>query len=102
MADTNHRLRVWPGKPYPLGATFDGTGVNFALFSEHATKVELCLFNETTDTKEHTRIQLPERTDLVFHGYFPDIEPGQLYGYRVHGDYDPEHGDRFNPYKLLL
>jgi isoamylase len=95
-------MRVWPGKPYPLGATWDGSGVNFALFSEHGSKVELCLFEDITDTKEQIRIALPEKTDLVFHGYFPDVEPGQLYGYRVHGDYDPEHGHRFNPYKIVL
>ena len=102
MADTNHRLRVWPGKPYPLGATFDGAGVNFSLFSEHATKVELCLFDNVDDTTETHRIALPEHTDMVWHGYFPDIEPGQLYGFRVHGPYQPENGHRFNPNKVVL
>src|SRR3954470_24247031 len=82
-------MRVWPGRPYPLGATWDGAGVNFAIYSEHAAKVELCLFNSIEDAHEAQRILLPERTDMVWHGYFPDIEPGQLYGYRIHGPYDP-------------
>src|SRR4051794_23013732 len=80
-------MRIWPGRPYPLGATFDGAGVNFALFSEHATKVELCLFDDREDLKETHRIVLPEYTDMVWHGYFPDVEPGQLYGFRVHGPF---------------
>src|SRR5918999_4943627 len=95
-------MRVWPGRPYPQGATWDGSGVNFALFSEHATKVELCLFDSVDDKKESRRITLPEHTDLVWHGYFPDIEPAQLYGYRVHGPYDPKNGHRFNPNKVVL
>jgi len=95
-------MRVWPGRPYPLGATFDGAGVNFALFSEHATKVELCLFGSNEDSKEGERIQLPEQTDQVWHCYLPDAEPGQLYGFRVHGPYDPPHGHRFNPSKIVL
>lgn len=95
-------LRVWPGKSYPLGATWDGAGVNFALFSENATKVELCLFDSVDDKQEAVRIELPEQTDMVWHGYFPDLQPGQLYGYRVHGPYDPANGHRFNPNKLLL
>src|SRR3569623_794042 len=94
-------MRVWPGRPYPLGATWDGAGVNFASFSEHATKVELCLFDSADATEESYRITLPECTDMVWHGYFPDIEPGQLYGYRVHGPYEPQNGHRFNPNKLL-
>jgi glycogen operon protein len=102
MAETNHRLRIWPGKPYPLGATFDGAGVNFSLFSEHATKVELCLFEGVDDTKETHRIALPEHTDMVWHGHFPDVGPGQLYGFRVHGPYEPEKGHRFNPNKVVL
>jgi len=96
------RMRVWPGKPYPLGATWDGAGVNFALYSEHATKVELCLFDSVDNTKESQRIPLRERTDLVWHGYLPDVEPGQLYGYRVYGPYDPKNGHRFNPNKIIL
>src|SRR2546423_1187777 len=95
-------MRVWPGRPYPLGATWDGAGVNFALFSEHAHQVELCLFNSPEDKNESHRLRLPEQTDLVWHGYFPDIEPGQLYGYRVHGPYDPSKGHRFNPNKIVL
>ncbi len=92
---------VWPGNPYPLGATWDGNGVNFALFSEHAERVELCLF-DPKGRHELARIPLPERTDWVWHGYLPQIRPGQLYGYRVHGPYQPEAGHRFNPNKLLL
>jgi isoamylase len=95
-------MRVWPGRPYPLGATFDGAGVNFALFSEHAAKVELCLFSSQEESKETERIQLAEQTDQVWHCYLPDAEPGQLYGYRVHGPYDPVHGHRFNPNKIVL
>ncbi len=96
-----HDYAVWPGNPYPLGATWDGGGVNFALFSEHAEKVELCLF-DPKGRREIDRIPLPERTDLVWHGYLPQVRPGQLYGYRVHGPYQPEAGHRFNPHKLLL
>jgi glycogen operon protein len=91
-----------PGKPYPLGATIDGRGTNFALFSEHAERVELCLFDSPDDATESERITLPERTDMVWHGYLPGIVPGQLYGYRVYGPYDPEHGHRFNPHKVLF
>ncbi len=95
-------MRVWPGRPYPQGATWDGGGVNFAMFSEHATKVELCLFDSTTARKETYRIPLPEQTDMVWHGYLPDVYPGQLYGYRVYGPYEPNNGHRFNPKKVLL
>jgi isoamylase len=95
-------MRVWPGRPYPLGATWDGAGVNFALFSEHAEKVELCFFNSPKSREASTTIALPDYSDMVFHGYLPDIEPGQLYGYRVHGPYDPSNGHRFNPSKVLL
>ena len=69
---------VWPGRPYPLGASWDGAGVNFSIFSEHATKVELCLFRDVDDGKEHFCIPLPEQTDMVWHGYLPDVHPGQL------------------------
>ncbi|KPC54436.1 glycogen debranching protein GlgX [Amantichitinum ursilacus] len=89
------------GSPVPQGASWDGNGVNFALFSAHATKVELCLFDDSGQT-ELERIELPEYTDEVWHGYIPDLAPGQVYGYRVHGPYDPEAGHRFNPNKLLL
>jgi isoamylase len=92
---------MWPGKPYPLGATWDGEGVNFALYSEHADKVEVCLF-DNLGKREIARISLPEQTDMVWHGYMPEGRPGQLYGFRVHGPYAPEQGQRFNPHKLLL
>ena len=92
---------VWPGRPYPRGATWDGEGVNFALFSEHADKVELCLF-DPSGRRELQRITLPERTNHVWHGYLPEARPGLLYGYRVHGPYEPARGHRFNPHKLLL
>src|SRR5947209_16179559 len=95
-------MRVWPGRSYPLGATWDGAGVNFALFSEHATKVELCLFSDSEATTESERIALPEHTDQVWHAYLPDVQPEQLYGYRVHGPYEPAKGHRFNPRKLVL
>jgi len=94
-------ITIFPGKPYPLGATWDGEGVNFALFSEHAERVELCLF-ESKGRRETARMDLPEQTDQVWHGYLPDARPGLLYGYRVHGPYRPEQGLRFNPHKLLL
>jgi isoamylase len=95
------RMEVWPGQPYPLGATWDGEGVNFALFTEHASKVELCIF-DPTGNQEIARVALPEYTDQVWHGYLPDARPNLLYGYRVHGPYDPQNGHRFNPNKLLL
>ncbi|HEV7266972.1 MAG TPA: glycogen debranching protein GlgX [Falsiroseomonas sp.] len=93
--------RVREGLPFPLGASWDGLGVNFALFSAHASKVELCLFDETGE-RELERIELPEFTDEVWHGYLPDARPGTVYGYRVHGPHAPEAGHRFNPNKLLL
>ncbi|MFN0127260.1 MAG: glycogen debranching protein GlgX [Verrucomicrobiales bacterium] len=93
---------VWPGRPAPLGATFDGNGVNFALFSDHATQVELCLFDGPDESRESARLTLPERTDQVWHGYVPGLGPGQVYGYRVHGPYDPSRGLRFNAHKVLL
>jgi isoamylase len=95
-------MRVWPGRPYPLGATWDGAGVNFALFSETAEKVELCLFDSADDTQETHRIVLPEQSDQVWHAYLPDIQPEQLYGYRVYGPYKPAEGHRFNPNKVVL
>ena len=93
---------IWPGQPYPLGATWDGQGVNFALYSERATTVELCLFDSPEAEHEAERIRMPEYTDRVWHVYLPGLQPGQLYGYRVYGPYDPEHGPRFNPAKLLV
>jgi isoamylase len=95
-------MRVWPGRPYPLGATWDGIGVNFALFSANAQAVELCLFREEDDLEEAAKIQITERTDQVWHCYLPDARPGQYYGYRVHGPYAPNAGLRFNPSKLLI
>jgi isoamylase len=92
-------MEVWPGSAYPLGATYDGTGTNFALFSEVAEGVELCLFD---DEGAETRVWLPERDAFVWHGYLPNVGPGQRYGYRVHGPYDPSQGLRSNPHKLLL
>ena len=94
-------VRLSAGAPYPLGATWDGRGTNFALFSANAEKVELCLF-DSQGRREIERITLPERTEDVWHGYLNDVVPGQLYGYRVHGRYDPERGLRFNPHKLLI
>jgi isoamylase len=93
-------VRVWRGHPYPLGATWDGTGVNFAIFTENATDVELCLFD--ADGGNERRIRMVEQTDLVWHSYLPDLRPGQRYGYRVHGPYRPQEGHRFNPHKLLI
>jgi isoamylase len=96
-----YAARIAEGIPYPLGATWNGVGVNFALFSAHATKVELCLF-DATGREEIERIELPEYTDEVWHVFVPDLKPGAVYGYRVHGPYAPEEGHRFNPNKLLL
>src|SRR5579859_5263643 len=93
--------RVWPGRPSPIGATWDGLGVNFALFSRHATAVDLCLF-ESADGSETSRIPLQGHMDHVWHAYLPDARPGELYGYRVHGPFDPARGHRFNPHKLLI
>jgi glycogen operon protein len=96
-------MRIWPGRSYPLGATWDGAGVNFALFVENPeVKVELCFFDPDEPGKETGRFRLKEHTDQVWHGYFPDVQPGQLYGFRVHGPYDPAKGVRFNGNKLLL
>ncbi|WP_431270806.1 glycogen debranching protein GlgX [Dankookia sp. P2] len=95
------RSRIREGSPFPLGATWDGLGVNFALFSANATKVELCLFDDAGE-RELERVELPEYTDEVWHGYLPEARPGTIYAYRVHGPYAPEEGHRFNPNKLLL
>ena len=93
--------RVREGLPNPLGATWDGKGVNFALFSANATRVEVCLFDERGE-QETARLELPEYTNEIWHGYVPDVAPGDIYGFRVHGPYEPEKGHRFNPNKLLL
>jgi glycogen operon protein len=98
---TLRKARVREGLPFPLGATWTGLGVNFALFSANATKVELCLFDEQGQN-EIERVELPEFTDEVWHGFLPDARPGSIYGYRVHGTYEPENGHRFNPNKLLI
>jgi isoamylase len=95
------RVPVREGHPFPLGATWDGLGVNFAVFSAHATRVEVCLFDNDGNT-ELERIELPEYTDEVWHGYLPDAHPGTVYGFRVHGPYEPDVGHRFNPNKLLI
>jgi isoamylase len=94
-------LVVWPGRPYPLGATWDGEGVNFAIFSEHAEQVELCLFDESGRREIH-HVPIREQTDQVWHCYLPEARPGVLYGYRIRGPYDPAKGFRFNHHKLLL
>ena len=93
---------IWPGQPYPLGAKFDGRGVNFAIFSENAEEVTLCLFHEAEDPTEYAQIRLKEYTDHVWHAYVPGLPPGTIYGYRMQGPFDPVHGYRFNPHKLLL
>jgi isoamylase len=92
-------MKVWPGQPFPLGAVYDGAGTNFSVFSEIAEKVDLCLFDEQANEQ---RIQLPEVTGYCWHGYLPTVEPGQLYGFRIHGPWDPLRGHRCNPAKLLL
>ena len=101
MTRSRSKSPVWPGLPYPLGASWDGAGVNFALFSANAEKVELCLYDRD-GAREIDRIALPEHTDGVWHGYLPGGRPGMLYGYRVSGPYEPERGHRFNPHKLLI
>ncbi len=101
MPFTINSARLREGSPDPRGATWDGLGVNFSLFSAHATKVELCLFDDTGQT-ELERVELPEYTNEIWHGYLPDARPGTTYGYRVHGPYEPEAGHRFNPNKLVL
>ena len=92
-------MNMWPGQPYPLGTTYDGAGTNFAIFSEVAHRVELCLFD---DSGCETRCELPEVTGFVWHGYLPNVGPGQRYGFRVHGPWSPEQGHRCNASKLLI
>ena len=86
-------LKIWPGQPYPLGATWDGVGTNFSVYSEVASRVELCLFD---DAGNQTAIDLPEMTAFIWHGYLPNVHPGQRYGYRIHGPWDPQNGRRCN------
>src|SRR3954469_14594572 len=93
--------RLEPGKPDPLGATWDGLGVNFAVFSANASAIDLCLF-DPSGRRERARLPMPECTDEVWHGYLPEAKPGLVYGYRAHGPYEPRKGHRFNPQKLLL
>src|SRR6478672_7486214 len=93
---------IYPGGPFPLGATWDGQGVNFALFAENATGVDLCLFDSAEEKIETERIRINEVSHHVWHVYLPQAKPGQLYGYRVYGPYEPENGHRFNPNKLLI
>ena len=95
-------MTVWPGRPFPLGATWDGNGTNFAIYSENATEVELCLFDDPAAEDPTRCVRLRERTAYVWHGYLPGIGPGQYYGYRVNGPYQPDRGLRFNPFKLLI
>src|ERR1700683_848828 len=95
-------MKVWKGYAYPLGATWMGTGTNFAIYARNATSVELCLFDEPRDAQETSRVTLEERADKVWHVFLPDVRPSQLYGYRVHGPWDPAKGHRFNPAKVLL
>src|SRR6188768_1608025 len=95
-------MRTRLGSAHPLGATWDGEGVNFAVFSGEGTSVELCLFDSPGASRESIRIPLTQRTNRIWHAYLPDVRPGQLYGYRVHGQYAPEQGHRFNPNKLLF
>src|SRR5579875_2942401 len=95
-------LRVWPGSPFPLGATWDGEGVNFSIYSENATAVELCLFASSDSAVPMTQIPMSATTDRIWHAYLPDVRPGTLYGYRVDGPYRPQEGHRFNPAKLLI
>lgn len=99
---TSMHFRTWPGKAYPLGATWDGAGVNFALFSENCEAVELCIYDDKDDSKEISRIKISDYTDKVWHVYLPEARPGMRYGYRVYGPYNPSEGHRFNPSKLLI
>ena len=95
-------MKLLPGHPYPLGATYDGEGINFAIFAENATAVELCLFRKPGAKKEYKKVSLWERSHQVWHVYIPGLKPGQAYGYRVHGPYEPQNGHRYNPNKLLI
>ncbi len=89
--------RIWPGSPYPLGATYDGEGTNFAVYSRHASKVELCLYDPARPERQLDAVVLPNRSSFVWHAYLPGVRPGALYGFRAHGPYEPEEGLRYNP-----
>jgi glycogen operon protein len=95
-------ITTYPGSPYPLGATYDGKGVNFTLYAENATGVDLCLFNKKSEKTESARVRIQERSHHIWHVYIPGLKPGQLYGFRVYGPFEPEHGHRFNPEKFLI
>src|SRR5688572_6053476 len=97
-----NRLTVYPGSLFPLGATWNGEGVNFALYAENATNVELCFYDSNDPARETNKFTLTERSHQVWHIFIPRIKPGQLYGYRVHGPYEPCYGHRYNPNKLLI
>jgi isoamylase len=97
-----NKMRVWTGAPYPLGATWTGTGVNFAIYSENATGIDLCIFDDINSDRENLRIRFREKTDHVWHVFLPDAQPGQLYGYRVYGPYAPNEGHRFNASKMVI
>src|SRR5689334_25331672 len=97
----SNSLQLEPGSPYPLGATWDGLGINFAVFSAHATRIDLCIF-DPSGRREIKRLPLPEYTDEVWHGYLPGEHAGLIYGYRVFGPYEPAKGHRFNPHKLVI
>ncbi|HEY9005381.1 MAG TPA: glycogen debranching protein GlgX [Ohtaekwangia sp.] len=99
---TTQKIKTYPGSPYPLGAIWDGNGVNFAIYADKATGVDLCLFKNPKDETEYARIKMIERSHQIWHVYVPDMKPGQLYGYRVEGPYEPKNGQRFNPFKLLI
>src|SRR5690606_33160440 len=98
----DQRMKVWPGQPFPLGATWDGEGTNFAIYSENATEVELCLFDSPEAAEPRHCCRLREGSAIVWHGYLPGVGPGQLYGYRINGPYVPGRGLRFNPFKLMI
>lgn len=102
MSGHNNSIEVWPGRPYPLGATYDGSGVNFSVYSRVAERIEVVLFDGQAPHRQTGRFTLPEQTDFVRHGFVPSLRPGTLYGLRVHGPYDPEQGHRCNPNKLLV
>src|SRR6478672_11684244 len=102
VTNSMNKVRVWTGAPYPLGATWAAEGVNFSIYSENCTGVDLCLFDRPDSDHETIRVRMTEWTDHVWHVFLPDVRPGQLYGYRVYGPYEPQNGNRFNASKVLL